>query len=156
MKVEVYRNLHNGKYSIKSLTGPSKGLVVAHADEVWIDQPEFRVSQSGRARVLKERKKYVHAVVRGYLSNWSGRETNPAKHGQLPTGHHDDIYGRSHRNYEVQQIQEWGKSFTYNPFKYDSFVTADADEQPIHTGYQAVLSTKCGCLVADPEAAASV
>lgn len=39
-----------------------------HLDELLLRDCEFRVSEKGRQRVLRERKKYVHAGVRGYLS----------------------------------------------------------------------------------------
>lgn len=58
----IYRNLNNGKVSIKD---KQTNLVVGHADEVWIDKPKFIVSEAGRQRVLKEKRKNVHAYVEG-------------------------------------------------------------------------------------------
>ena len=65
MIVDVYFNLHRKLYSIRACEGPNKGRVIAHRHTVTLIDPTFKVSQAGRARVLKERKKNVHATVRG-------------------------------------------------------------------------------------------
>ena len=64
MKVMIYRNLTKGCWSVKNL---STNKVVMHMDELFLTDCEFRVSESGRQRVIRERKKYVHAGVRGFL-----------------------------------------------------------------------------------------
>ena len=61
-KIKVYRNLHNGKMSVQQ-----GGLVVGHCDEILINRAEFIVNESGRQRVIKEKRKNVHAFVTGYL-----------------------------------------------------------------------------------------
>lgn len=60
----VYKNLHNGKFSIKQ-----DGLVVAHLNSIILSDVSFYVSQSGRNRVIKESKKNVHAFVVGYVKS---------------------------------------------------------------------------------------
>lgn len=60
MLVEVYRNLHKKCYSIRQ-----KGRVLYHANSVVMRDCEFRVQQGGRRRVLQERKKNVHAYIKG-------------------------------------------------------------------------------------------
>jgi hypothetical protein len=60
--VEVYYNLHNGLFSVKDY---HTGLVLAHGEHIHIYNPEFKVSESGRQRVLREGKKNVHAYVKG-------------------------------------------------------------------------------------------
>lgn len=67
-KVFVYFNLHKKLWSIKALSGPHKGRVIGHAREIGLDECEFKVSQAGRARVLHERRKNVHAGVTGFIS----------------------------------------------------------------------------------------
>jgi len=62
VKIKVYRNLHNGKMSVQQ-----GGLVVGHCDEIMINRAEFIVNESGRQRVIKEKRKNVHAFVVGYL-----------------------------------------------------------------------------------------
>lgn len=62
-EVLVYKNLHNGMYSIKQ-----SGLVVAHAERLCLVDVKFVVNRSGRDRVLKEKKKNVHAFIKGRVS----------------------------------------------------------------------------------------
>ena len=113
MKVFVYYNLHKKVFSVKALEGPRKGRVVAHTNEITLQDVTFRVSQAGRARVLKEQRKNVHAGVVGF---WSGT-VDPAVRD------HSDI------------------AITYNPYKYSTFVYADG-EYPIVTAESAYLVNK--------------
>lgn len=86
-KVEVYRNLQNGRLSIRQ-----KGLVVAYADYVYLNEVEFVVREAGLKKVRGTGQKNVHAFAKGYLS-----EPQPG-------------------------IFAYDKCVTYNPFKYDTFV----------------------------------
>jgi len=104
MRVYVYYNLHKKMWSIKALDGPSKGLVVRHSTVVLLQDCEFKVSEAGRQRVLREQKKNVHAGVVGTLVALSGEKT------WFP--------------FPVS------KEVTYNPYKYETFVYK-AGEKPI-------------------------
>lgn len=61
-KVMIYKNLHNGKFSVKQ-----GNLVVAHVDSVMMECGMFKVNEAGRKRVLIEKKKNVHAFIVGYI-----------------------------------------------------------------------------------------
>lgn len=65
-RVDVYKNLHleNG-YSIRC---SKTGLVLAHCSTVLIKNASFHVSESGRQKTVKEKRKRVHAYVRGELA----------------------------------------------------------------------------------------
>ena len=100
MKVDVYFNLHRKLFSIRACEGPNKGLVIAHRETVTLLSPEFKVSQAGRARVLREGRKNVHATVRGQWlrgGNFGCSET------------------------VEKRIQQRGNQITYNPYKMSSF-----------------------------------
>lgn len=71
MKVFVYKNLHKECFSVKALEGPSKGRVIAHVSSIKLTDCQLKVSQAGRARVLRECQKNVHAGVRG---QWNSEE----------------------------------------------------------------------------------
>lgn len=60
----VYRNLNNGLISIKD---KKTNRVIGYAEEVWINNPKFIVSEAGRQRVLKEKRKNVHAFIEGEI-----------------------------------------------------------------------------------------
>lgn len=64
MRVEVYRNLHRRCLSVRDARTRK---VVAHVESVLLADARFVVSEAGRQRVLRERRKNVHAVVRGTL-----------------------------------------------------------------------------------------
>lgn len=67
MKVFVYYNLHRKLWSVKALEGPRKGRVIAHSHYVVLRDAVGKVSQAGRERVLRERRKNVHAGIVGTL-----------------------------------------------------------------------------------------
>lgn len=67
LRVFAYRNLHKGCWSLKAMSGPDKGRVVAHCQDVALAACELRVSEAGRRRVLREGRKNVHAGVVGYV-----------------------------------------------------------------------------------------
>lgn len=63
MRVEVYRNLHKGAWSVRH-----QGKVIAHNDAVAVTDARLVVQPAGQARVRREGKKFVHAFVRGERS----------------------------------------------------------------------------------------
>ena len=62
-KVRVHWHFHKKLFSVTY-----KGRVVGHFDQVILDEPVFRVSEAGRKRVLREKRKNVHAFVYGRVS----------------------------------------------------------------------------------------
>lgn len=61
-KVKVYFNLHTHLFSVKDY---ETGLVLAHGNGILLENVQFKVSEAGRQRVLREKKKNVHAYVIG-------------------------------------------------------------------------------------------
>ena len=99
-KVEVYFNLHKMCWSIRQ-----SGASVIHADFVEIKEPQFVVQQGGNARVRREKRKNVHAFVRGYLTERVG------------------IFPKNQ------------KLVTYNPYKHTSFVERGTDKPICNAEY---------------------
>lgn len=65
-EVEVYRNLHTPEGTVKySAKDRKTGTVIAHAEDVTLDNVSPVVHEAGRQRVIAEGKKNVHAVLRG-------------------------------------------------------------------------------------------
>jgi hypothetical protein len=60
--VEVYRNLHKKCWSVRQ-----GGKVKCHTSYICLQDVKFVVQPAGREKVLREKKKNVHAFVRGYL-----------------------------------------------------------------------------------------
>jgi hypothetical protein len=92
--VEVYRNLHKKCWSVRQ-----RGKVKLHTDYIFLENAELKVSQKGRERVLREQRKNVHAFIKGFV-------VDP----KIINGIEDD--------YNPNWVD-----VTYNPYKYDSFVT---------------------------------
>nr|WP_294850007.1 hypothetical protein [uncultured Sphingomonas sp.] len=114
MKVAVYFNLHRKLFSVKALEGPHKGRVIAHHDNVWLKDATFKVSEAGRQRVLRERRKNVHAYVVGTL--------NDGKEG-------------------LQDLDAPWATARYNPYEGPTFTS---DGQPVHTADHVVAACKGG------------
>ena len=95
----VYKNLHNKMYSVKQC-----GLVVAHAERICISRPEFIVRQSGRKRVLKEKRKNVHAFIKGIYSG--------------------SVFGTTAERNDLPMKIE------YDPYKYNSFMCTNLIKTP--------------------------
>ena len=60
-KVEVYKNLHNGLFSVRQ-----NGLVVAHVETIVLSYPRIKVNETGRQKVIKDKAKNVHAFLVGF------------------------------------------------------------------------------------------
>lgn len=67
MKVDVYRNLNQKCFSIRSREKETYGKVIARAQSVAVRNVKFVVQPAGRDRVLKTGVKNVHAFIRGDL-----------------------------------------------------------------------------------------
>jgi len=109
MKVDVYWNLHKQTFSIRSREREDYGRVIRHADHVHIKNPTTVVSKAGRERVLREKKKNVHAVIRGVLIGTDPHRRSFDTCAQRTTGAH---------------------IWYYNPYELDQFVCQRID----HTG----------------------
>jgi hypothetical protein len=104
-RVYVYFNFHKKCWSVRQ-----EGKVVEHTNAVLLKDCRYLVGQAGRKRVLREKKKNVHAGVSGYMVD------------------------------RVPALPEESKEITYNPYKFETFVT-DSNEPVTHSDY-AVLT--CG------------
>jgi hypothetical protein len=101
-KVFVYKNLHKDCWSIKQ-----DGLVKAHSDKdpISLYETSLVVNQKGRRQVLREKRKNVHAGIKGYLSH-------------------------PHPSYATWDDVGWWEMspITYNPYKHSSFVHARTEK----------------------------
>ena len=103
MQVFCYMNLHRSKPGkpVYSVMDAKTRRVIAWEEEISLTDVQFKVSEAGRQRVLREKRKNVHAVVRGTL---------------VP----------SHLFAEPAEDM---RAATYNPYKYDSFVDRETEEK---------------------------
>lgn len=90
--VSIYKNLHNGLFSIKQ-----RGLVVAHVESFIMQNVTFKVSEAGRQQVIKTKQKAIHAFIVGMLE-------------QVNCTDDDIIISNPHT------------MIRYNPYIFDSFI----------------------------------
>ena len=67
MKVRIYYNFHKKLFSVQEKVNGS-WKVVEYTKEIFLRNATFKVSEAGRQRVLKEKRKNVHAFVEGEYS----------------------------------------------------------------------------------------
>lgn len=110
-RVFVYRNLHHNVWSIQQ-----DGLVVAHANEVLIENARFTVGEKGRQKVIKTSRKNVHAGVRGILAHGilmaSGGGVSRVSYSPYKAGHfyHAESGKPIHQAHRVH-LDAYGKAW---------------------------------------------
>ena len=99
-----------------------------HTDSICLYDAHFRVGKKGREKVLKEKRKNVHAGVTGYID----------------------------RDWDLQRIPPKNfRSVIYNPYKFKTFVTAedwDFDDlnvitKPIFSARKVIIGKEVWALV---------
>ena len=103
-EVKMFRNITKDTNSVQMYVPNSEGkkrwITVGYINEARLDNAQFIVQEKTRQKVVAEKKKYVHAFVKG---NWRSSWT-------LGKGHS--------RSSDVDQV-------TYNPYKNKYFKTTD-------------------------------
>ena len=120
-RVKVYYNLQKDCLSV---IDAETGLLYCHAHRVELYNAKFRVQLAGRNRVVKEKRKNVHAYIVGDCHDI----------GEVSKERHRLVRGKVEK-YEICQcegtmwcdecIPESAEQFrhaTYNPYKHDTFV----------------------------------
>jgi hypothetical protein len=114
--VSVYYNLHR-----KCLSMRVKGVVVDHPHAVVLKNVKFRVQPAGRAKVLKEKRKNVHAFVCGQLV---------------------ETYGPTIPWHGGKKIFSTDFQVVYNPYKYKTFIKKDSGESILETYKYTLINNK--------------
>lgn len=118
-KVFVYWNLHKKCWSVRDI---KTRKVIEHLQELSLIDCEFKVSEAGRQRVIREKRKHVHAGVVGCLVSRGACE----------------YYRRI------------GKEVFYNPYKTETFRTRVGD-RPVHRAGVVVLFSDRRVYATHPE-----
>lgn len=116
-KCRVYFNLHKKVFSVQQKNEKGNWIVVDHTPFIELIKVVFKVSEAGRQRVLKERRKNVHAFVEGFLaseSDWlkcmDKKEVsyNPYKAGSFMSGK-KAVQGARFATLIVDKVEKKGK-----------------------------------------------
>lgn len=111
MRVRVYRNLVKKCISVQST---KTNLVIMHSEAVSLRDCKFVVRQKGRERVLREKRKSVHAFVVGEL---------------------DDVYKSPEG-----ELRRGVRQASYNPYRYGFFYDVITNEPVQEASYVWVMS----------------
>ena len=66
MNVRIYFNFHKQMLSVQTKI-EGRWKVVSHTKEAYLKNAKFKVSEAGRQRVIKNKRKNVHAFICGTL-----------------------------------------------------------------------------------------
>lgn len=110
--VRVFKNPKRDCYNIMQ-----NGRVKANAKQIWLKDAEFLVRESGRQRMLRERRKNIHAYIVGELL----------------------AYVQPEDEQMIERLE--GRNATYNPFQYSSFVDCET-EAPLKTAQMVQLDER--------------
>ena len=122
-KIEVYRNLHKNCFSVRH-----KGKVVDYLyddEQLALTNVKFVVQPAGRAKVLRENKKNVHAFVRGVYVGFIGFRSGPYDRER------DEMYFGKFEDLDFYAV-------SYNPYKSDKFVVKETGK-PIESNSEALI-----------------
>ena len=120
-RVKVYYNLQKDCLSV---IDAQTGLLYCHAHRVELHNAKFRVQLAGRNRVVKEKRKNVHAYIVGNCHDIGevSKERHRLVRGKVESYDICQCEGTMWCEECVPESAEQFRHATYNPYKYDTFV----------------------------------
>ena len=115
-QIRVYYNFHKKLFSVQEKVN-GNWKVVEHTNEIFIRNATFKVSEAGRQRVLKEKKKNVHAFIIG--------ERFPF----------------------IPKSLVYRDEVSYNPYKNENFIITEEDQPLDWAKYVTILNGKVIALI---------
>jgi len=120
MWVHVYRNLHNGAWSVRH-----KGRVIGHTAHLMLENCVLHVNQKARERAVLTGKRTVHAYIKGRIARQSSEPlyTGGIKFSYNPFKAPYFYYTHNHQKAAVgasQILLIGSNAYIYNPNK-DSY-----------------------------------
>ena len=112
-RLYIYKNIHLNLFSVRC-----EGKVIDHRDELILEDARFLVGQKGRERVVREKRKNVHAGISGYWTE--DYEANPIMASYTP------------------------HKVSYNPYKNETFVLTEDLKTPINEAHFVKFNIKDG------------
>ena len=100
-EVKIYRNLSKKTNSVMinvpNFFGQKRWIVVGYIDEIRLDNAQFIVGEKTRQKVIREKKKYVHAFVKGnWRSSWK------------LSGDHEQVYYNPYQSGNFHVTKNYG------------------------------------------------
>lgn len=73
--IRVYKNLHKNCYSIQQKIN-NTWKVIEYSNEIILENCSFKIYENGRQKVIKEKRKNVHAFICGEKLNLNSKQIN--------------------------------------------------------------------------------
>ena len=128
MRARVYFNLHKRLWSVQLKNAKGRWYVAFHASTLELEGVRWTVSEAGRQRVLREKRKNVHAFCAGTLMGmWGARVARDLRN--VPTL-------KRLAEEDVRSPHKW-EPVRYNPFQMATF---EARGEPLHKSEHAFLA----------------
>jgi hypothetical protein len=142
-RVKVYFNLQKDCLSV---IDAETGLLYCHAHRIEIRNAKFRVQPAGRERVIREKRKNVHAYIVGDFHDIG--EVSKERFREVDNELYEkySICDCSDKPYDYCEecVPESGDEFRggyYNPYKHQTFVD-DIEKTPIHESSRVIVRDK--------------
>lgn len=113
-RVKVYRNLNSGNWSVLKYQKGRGWIKAAGLDDILLYDVEFKVSEKGRQRAIRDGKRNVHAFAIGKVHR----------------------FGQLRKATIVNSVP-----ICYNPFRAPKFMSGD---DPVYGAMEVVFSTTHG------------
>jgi len=148
---DIYRNLKYKDKHVYSVRKVSDRLVEGHALGVVLDDVTFHVSNAGNQRVRDEKRKNVHAWIRGGIINavWCYKDMDKEEwaHALSATKDVSSMEWAMPASLNTKMnpddpaawtpMYKW-KAITYDPYEYRSFVTVEGS-WPIYNARKVII-----------------
>ena len=121
IRMEAYYNLHKQCLSARPMGGR-----VQHYRWLNMRDVTFAVQPAGRAKVLKERRKNVHAFVRGLVDSSQLLESNDW----------------NCKPCDMNTLERFYDEVRYNPYLYESFVHKESEEPIFETPHALIMGRR--------------
>ena len=152
LRREVYRNLHWKNETVYSVRKCANQLVEGHSLSIVLDgntkyPVTFAVGPKGNQRVRDERRKNVHAVIRGVICDvvWAYADMDA-----FEKGHAKDVCDHHKSRHMVEREgYEW-REVVYDPYHFTTFMTRDTNQlrgindiyEPVFTARKVIITDK--------------
>ena len=120
---KVYRNLNNGKLSIKN----TEGLVVGHCDSVVLTSVEFKVNRKGVERIRKNRRKEVVATANGNIVSAEGFVSFKGRYFEGLSTYDYFLKTQLLKYAFKEEYYNKPEKIYFNPYEHDTFYTVESN-----------------------------
>ena len=120
---KVYRNLNNGKLSIKN----SCGLVVGHCDAITLTSVEFKVNRKGVERIRNNRRKEVVATANGNIVSAEGFVSFKGRYIEELSAYDYFLKSQLLKYAFKEEYYNKPEKLYFNPYEHDTFYTVESN-----------------------------